>query len=84
MNAAIRSRDELVVQLRALLREAFRVRFEGGLHARAAHAQGLVDGYMRGLLDGGALTQAEVLGIVREERCQADGPAIQVLTASAA
>ena len=69
-----------VSELRRLLQTAFNLRYEGGLHARASHARGVVDGYMRALLDEGTLTQAQLLTIVSEERCRADGPATRVLS----
>jgi hypothetical protein len=70
----MRSKAHLLTELRSLLAESFRTRAEGGLHPRVSRAQGMADGYMRALLDGGLCSQKELLQLVSEERARAFGP----------
>ena len=60
--------DELKDTLRGMLRDMLQARFEGGRYADLARAHGYADGYMRALLDTGALDQAELLQLVSRER----------------
>jgi hypothetical protein len=66
---------QMLDTLRELLRDAFRLRREGGPYARLARAHGYIDGYIRVLLDAKVVDQAELLAIVGEERRRVDGPA---------
>lgn len=70
-------KDQMLRELDVLLRDMLEMRYRGGDHARFAHAQGLVDGYMRALLDGGLATRGELLAVVREQRAALDGPPIR-------
>ena len=78
------SKSEMLDNLRAMLRDVFRLRMDGVAYARLARAHGYVDGYMRVLLDTGVADKSELLGIVAEERSKVDGPATGVLSATAA
>lgn len=60
--------EELKDALRRMLRDMLQARFEGGRYADLAQAHGYADGYMRALLDTGALDQAELLQLVSRER----------------
>lgn len=68
-------RDRIISDLRQLLRDVFAAKAAGHPHARLARAHGYVDGYMRAVLDLGALPKAELLAMVTEERTRAEGPA---------
>jgi hypothetical protein len=72
-------KDQMLRELEVLLREMLEMRYRGGDHARLAHAQGLVDGYMRALLEGGLATQGELLSVVRDQRAAMDGPPVREL-----
>ncbi len=72
---APRSKSEMLAQLRPLLADVFRLRTQGGAYAKLAHAQGCADGYMRALLDGGIVSQRELLAFVAKQREAVDGPA---------
>lgn len=61
-------RDTLLNNLRGLLREALRLRFEGGAYAKLAEAQALADGYMRALEESGVLSREALLDLVVTER----------------
>lgn len=78
------SKAEMLENLRVMLRDVFKLRSEGVAYARLARAHGYVDGYMRVLLETGISEKSELLSLVAEERCRADGPATGVLDASAA
>ncbi|MCC6216038.1 MAG: hypothetical protein IT376_14325 [Polyangiaceae bacterium] len=73
---------EMLDNLRAMLRDVFRLRTEGVTYARLARAHGYVDGYMRVLLEAGIADKRELLAIVAEERTTHDGPATGVLAAA--
>jgi hypothetical protein len=70
------NKAQLLDTLRGLLRDSFRLRYEGTAHAKLTQAQGYADGYMRMLLDSGLCTQAELLTLVGEVRRGVDGPAV--------
>ena len=72
-------KEQMLRELEVLLRDMLEMRYRGGDHARLAHAQGLVDGYMRALLEGGLATQSELLAVVRNQRAAMDGPPVRVL-----
>lgn len=69
------SKSEMLVNLRSMLSEAFRLRNEGASYAILARSQGRVDGYMRALIDGGIATEKELLALVTDQRRVVDGPA---------
>jgi hypothetical protein len=66
-----RALASLVVQLR----ETFRLKNEGAAYSELSYSQGIVDGYMRSLLDLGLVSQKELLSVVAEVRRGVDGPA---------
>jgi hypothetical protein len=66
---------EMLDNLRAMLRDVFRLKSDGVAYARLARAHGYVDGYMRVLLETGIAEKQELLTLVAEERVRCDGPA---------
>ncbi|MCU0662852.1 MAG: hypothetical protein MUC50_11075 [Myxococcota bacterium] len=62
------SYDEHFVALRSMLAGLFDARFSGAVGASHARAQGLVDGYMRALIDLRMTTDRELVQLVHEER----------------
>jgi hypothetical protein len=75
----MRPKDQMLRELHVLIKNMLEMRYRGGDYARLAHAQGLVDGYMRALLEGGLATRDELLVLVREQRAVMDGPAVRAL-----
>jgi hypothetical protein len=75
----MRTRVEILTELRTMLRDVFVAKSAGGTYARLARAHGYVDGYMRALLDAGTVTKEELLEIVAGEREQVSGPAMRTL-----
>jgi len=71
----VRSKAEMLDELRAMLHDVFAARNAGTSHPRMARAHGYVDGYMRGLLETGVASKAELLALVAEQRVAAFGPA---------
>jgi hypothetical protein len=78
------NKAEMLDNLRAMLRDVFRLRSDGVAYARLARAHGYVDGYMRVLLETGIAEKQELLALVAEERVLADGPATVSLNPVAA
>jgi hypothetical protein len=74
-------KSEMLQTLRQMLREVLELRSRGAAYARLARAHGYIDGYMRGLMEGGFATHAELLAIVAEVRAEMDGPAVGELGA---
>ncbi len=62
------SKSVMLAELKKLLHDVFVARSTGAAHPRMSRAHGYVDGYMRGLLESGVATQAELLAVVAEER----------------
>lgn len=81
---ATQSNYELLDNLRGLVQDMLRARGEGAAHAKLARAQGLVDGYMRVLLEAGIADHKQLLVLVSEERRKHDGPATSALDADRA
>ena len=75
----MRNKADVLNELRTMLRDVFVAKSAGQTYARLARAHGYVDGYMRALLDSGAVTKDELLAIVQSEREQVAGPAIRTL-----
>jgi len=69
------TKSELLVNLRSMLAEAFRLRNDGASYANLARSQGRVDGYIRALIDAGIATEEELLALVTDQRRVVDGPA---------
>jgi hypothetical protein len=65
--------DELVSEVRKLLRTAIEARYRGELHAHKVRPQAYVDGYMQALTDAGLLGRDELLQIVAETRADLAG-----------
>jgi hypothetical protein len=77
----MRTKADLLTELRGMLRDIFTLRESGHLEARVGRAHGYVDGFMRALLDTGVATKSELLVIVAEERERVSGPALRTLSA---
>lgn len=73
----------MIMRLRALIQDAFRLRNEGALGTRIAAKQGMADGYMKALVDAGWLSEKELLQIVAEVRRGVNGPATRRVTPAA-
>jgi hypothetical protein len=71
----MRSKAEMIRELRGLLHDMFVAQNEGGSYVRIARDRGFVDGYMRALLESGQATNKELLEIVAFERARVSGPA---------
>jgi hypothetical protein len=73
------SRDEMITDLRTMLRDMFAASASGAGGARLARAHGYVDGYMRAMLDIGLATKSDLLAVVMAERERFAGPALREL-----
>lgn len=73
----MRTKVEIVNELRAMLRDVFVAKSSGETYSRLARAHGYVDGYMRALLETGTVSKEELLTIVAAEREQVSGPAMR-------
>jgi hypothetical protein len=62
------NKSQLLAQVRALVADVTRARFEGGAYAKMMRAHGYADGYMRALLDAGLVDRAEMLKVVGSAR----------------
>lgn len=51
----MRSKAEMMAELRTMLRDVFAARSEGAAYARLARAHGYVDGYMRAMMEAGVI-----------------------------
>ena len=71
----MRSKNDLINELKQMLRDVFNARSEGATYQRLARAHGYADGYMRALLEAGLATKEELLALVAEERASISGPA---------
>ena len=78
------SREVLLQTLRGLLGDAFALHQKGAAGARLGRSYGMVDGYMRALVELGIATQKELGVVVVEERTRRLGPATQTLAAEPA
>jgi hypothetical protein len=74
-----RSKEEMLAELRTMLRDVFAAQAAGQVHSRIARAHGYVDGFMRALLDTGIVGKRELLELVAAEREHISGPAIRTL-----
>jgi hypothetical protein len=77
---AKQGKDELLENLRGMVRDMLKLRSDGGAYAKLARAHGYVDGYMRVLLETGIADTKTLLSIVSEERRKFDGPATAEVT----
>lgn len=62
------TKSELLSQVRSLVADMTRARFEGGAYAKMMRAHGYADGYMRALLDAGLVERGELLRAVGSGR----------------
>jgi hypothetical protein len=76
----MRSKAEMMDELRGMLHDVFAARAAGVNYPRLARAHGYVDGYMRALLEGGHATKEELLELVASERTSVSGPATRFLS----
>lgn len=79
----MRSKVEMMSELRKLLRECLLAQAEGGSFTKLARAHGFVDGYMRAMLEGGQATKQELLELVATERSRINGPALRIVDSAA-
>ncbi len=79
MSMKTKSKDELLTELRGMLRDVFAAQAAGQVQARVARAHGYVDGFMRVMLDAGMATKQELLELVAEERQHVSGPALRTM-----
>jgi hypothetical protein len=75
----MRTKNELLDNLRDMMRDLFVARASGEVYPRLARAHGYVDGYMRVLLDTGMATKKELLDLVSQERERTSGPAMRTI-----
>lgn len=80
----MRSKAEMLAELRGRLQEMFEAREAGALSPRMAREQGYVDGLMRAMLDLGVVSKHELLALVAAERARVSGPATRELDTVAA
>jgi len=78
----MRTKAELLEDLRSMMRDLLRLRASGEMYPRLARAHGYVDGFMRVLLDTGVATKKELIDLVAEERESASGPAMRTVDVS--
>ncbi len=71
----MRTKTDLMAELRTLLNDVILARSRGADHSRLARAHGYLDGYMHALLESGIASSHELLSVVAEERHKVDGPA---------
>ena len=74
-----KSKEELLAELRGMLRDVFAAQAAGQVQARVARAHGYVDGFMRALVDSGLASKSELLEVVATEREYVAGPAVRTL-----
>ena len=65
--------EELVNEVRKLLRASLEARYRGDLHVHKVRPQAYADGYMQALSDAGLLGRDELLQIVAETRLALEG-----------
>jgi hypothetical protein len=75
----MKTKAEVMAELRTMLGDVFAAKTAGEAYGRLARAHGYVDGYMRALLEIGFVTKAELLELVNAERERSSGPAIRPL-----
>ena len=73
----MKSKTEVVAELRSMLADVFAAKASGEAYGRLARAHGYVDGFMRALLDMGIVTKPELLDVVNAERERSSGPAMR-------
>ncbi len=71
----MRTKSEMLAELTTMLRDVLATRSDQAAYTRLARAHGYVDGYMRALLESGAISRDELLSLLARER-QAAGAAV--------
>lgn len=69
----MKSKAEVMAELRSMLADVFAAKASGEAYERLARAHGYVDGFMRALLDMGIVTKGELLALVNVERERSTG-----------
>jgi hypothetical protein len=64
----MRTKADMLAELRTMLRDVFTARSDGTADARLARAHGYVDGYMRALIETGVISRDELQSFVARER----------------
>jgi hypothetical protein len=77
----MRTKVEVLGDLRMMLRDVFAAKAAGQSYAKLARAHGYVDGYMRALLDLEIVSKEELLEQVGSERERSGGPAVRAVAA---
>jgi hypothetical protein len=75
----MRTKAEMLGDLRVMLTDVFVAKNAGEAYGRLARAHGYVDGYMRALLETGIVTKPELLELVASEREKTSGPAMRLI-----
>jgi hypothetical protein len=75
-----KSKDEMLSELRVMLRDVFAAQAAGQVQSRVARAHGYVDGFMRAMLDSGVAGKRELLELVAAEREHVSGPALRAIS----
>lgn len=76
----MRTRAEVLADLKTMLHDMLTASAAGAGGARLARAHGYVDGYMRALLELELVSKSELLTVVNAERERANGPATRTLS----
>ncbi|MBN1655607.1 MAG: hypothetical protein JXA30_17705 [Deltaproteobacteria bacterium] len=61
-------KENLLNEIRELVRRVTKFRFEGGSHVEKARVQAYADGYMRALMDAELVDRKQLLQLIGEER----------------
>jgi hypothetical protein len=80
----MRSKVDMMEELKRMLHDVFVARAEGANYPRLARAHGYIDGYMRALLESGHTTKQELLELVASERALVSGPATREIAVETA
>lgn len=72
-------RARAIDELRRLLFDLFTAPTRGVIASRYARAHGYTDGYMKGLISAGIVSERELRAIVSEERTKVAGAATRVV-----
>lgn len=75
------NKSQLLAQVRALVADVTRARFDGGSYAKMMRAHGYADGYMRALLDAGLVDRNEMIRLVGSARSDVVGAELEAAPA---
>jgi hypothetical protein len=79
----MKTKAEVMIELRNMIREVIAQSASGATQPRMAQSRGFADGYMRALLDLGVASQRQMLDLVASERERAGGPALRIVDPAA-